>query len=243
MIAYLDFVTRISLDDKRRTFVAQGLTAGMRVLDVGCGTGDDVRSIAALVGDDGFVAGTDSSHAMIAAARARGVPKPAAFYTASAAQLPFEDASFDAARAERVLQHVADPSAALRELRRVVRPGGSLLLIDQDWDSLSVAGADRDVTRRILHAFADALANGTAGRDARARLRAAGFPTVEIAPMISTPSLPIAHELILRPAIDAALARNAVDPAAARDWLSALLRAEAQGGFYCAVVVVAALAR
>jgi SAM-dependent methyltransferase len=215
----------------------------MRVLDVGCGTGDDVRAIAALVGEAGAATGIDSSQAMIDEAHRRGVPVNASFLRCSATQMPFTDASFDAARAERVFQHLADPSAAAAELRRVVKPGGSVFLLDQDWESLSIAGADPAVTRIITRAFTDRVANGSAGAQARGLLRRAGFAHVELVPMIAAPALPVAFELIFKSAVDAALAAGAIDAATGARWLSDLLQAEAAGGFYCAVIVIAALGR
>src|SRR5579872_1062657 len=106
LIAYLDAVSRAGVEDKRRTYEAQGLAAGMRVLDVGCGTGDDVRAIAEIVGTSGKVVGIDPSAAMIREARTRGVPGNVEFLEASAESLPFESASFDASRAERVFVHL-----------------------------------------------------------------------------------------------------------------------------------------
>ena len=58
-------------DYKRRTFALLGAKAGARLLDVGCGTGDDALAMARLVGPDGHVTGIDTSETMIAEARAR----------------------------------------------------------------------------------------------------------------------------------------------------------------------------
>jgi SAM-dependent methyltransferase len=215
----------------------------MHVLDVGCGTGDDVRAIAQLVGEFGRVSGVDPSRAMIDEAKARGVPSNADFSLGSALELPFSDAAFDAVRAERVLQHLTDPERAARELRRVVKPDGTALTLDQDWEALSIAGADREITRRIVRAFADRIGNAWAAREARGVLRRAGFSSVEIGPLIATPALPAAFDLFLQSAMDVARSAGAVDDEAARRWLHALLEADRRGEFYCAVVVVVALAR
>ncbi len=241
LIAYLDAVTLASRDDKRRRFFAQNLSDGMRVLDAGCGTGDDVRDIAVLVGDRGSVAGVDPSAAMIAEAKRRGTPANVSFAVAPASELPFEDGAFDACRAERVLQHVADPDAATREMHRVLAPGGSLLLHDQDWETLMIAGADASVSRAIAQAFVDSLANGVAGRNARGSLRRAGFHRVELFPQIASPPLPTAYDLVLRSALDAALRRGRIDESIAKDWLLALLEADKRGEFYCGYVVMTAI--
>jgi ubiquinone/menaquinone biosynthesis C-methylase UbiE len=127
-VRYLD--ERTSLDffqliDRRITDRLE-VRPGGRYLDVGCGTGDDARGLAGLVGPSGEVVGIDSSEAMIAEARRRaeGSGLPVAFESADAHRLPFADGAFDGCRVERVLQHLADPQQAVREMARVTRPGG-----------------------------------------------------------------------------------------------------------------------
>ena len=86
-----------------------------RVLDAGCGTGGWAAMVAAPE-----VVGVDSSEAAVEAARARGVDARLAEIEA----LPFDDGTFDVAMCNAVLYHLADPDAGLRELARVLRPGG-----------------------------------------------------------------------------------------------------------------------
>lgn len=111
------------------------LRPGMTVLDVGSGPGTLTFDIAARVAP-GMVTGVDRSadivaHAGEAAARrgATGV----SFAVGDAYQLDFPDGSFDVVHAHQVLQHLSDPVAALREFRRVVRPGGFVVARDVDW--------------------------------------------------------------------------------------------------------------
>jgi SAM-dependent methyltransferase len=242
LIEYLDLVTHVSADDKARTFAAQNVRAGMHVLDVGCGTGDDVRTLSKLVGDSGRVAGIDASNVLIEEARSRGVPNNASFEVAKATELPFGEAAFDAVRAERVVQHLREPEVAACEMRRVLKTGGTALLLDQDWESLCIAGADRGTTRAIVRALADGLANAWAGRDARGLLRRAGFGRVDVAPLVAMPVFPLAFQLILQPAADAALTAGVVDAETARQWLLALAAADGRGEFFCAAIVVVAVA-
>jgi len=243
LIEYLDFGTRFSPEQKAKTFAAQRLAAGMHVLDVGCGTGDDVRAIAQIVGPGGSAVGVDASQAMIDEATARGLPPNAAFHRAEACALPFEDAAFDAARADRLFQHLEDPAGAAREIGRVLKPQGTLLLLDQDWGSLMISGARQDVTQAIVASFAATLANPFAGRAARGLLAGAGFRDVGFLPVVSVPPLPIAFESILKPAMDAAARAGDVDAKTAGEWLAALLDADRRGAFFCAVVVIVALGR
>ena len=238
LIEYLDNATRTSAQTKAATYAAQHLSAGMRVLDAGCGTGDDVRAIAEIVGAAGHVTGVDSSRTMIEEARARGVPANADFVPADAGALPFADGAFDAVRAERLFQHLSVPEPAANELLRVLVPGGTALLLDQDWESLAIAGAARDVTRRIVRAFVDHLANGWAGREARGTLVRAGFANATSVPSVSQPPLPLAFETILQPAMEAAMRDGSIDAQSAQMWLQSLVEADLRGEFFCAVLVV-----
>lgn len=243
LIEYLDFGSRFSRDDKLKTFAVQQLDGGMDVLDVGCGTGDDVRSIAEIVGARGRVAGVDPSRAMIEEAKARGEPSNVTFDVASAGALPYADGRFDAVRADRVMQHLREPEAAACELKRVSKHSGTVLLLDQDWGSLMISGAEPSTTKRIVRTFGEHFARPWAGREAPGLLRRAGFPNVDFTAMVSTPVLPVAFVSILNPAVAVAARAGAIDTDAGEHWLRTLLEADQRGEFFCAVVVVIALGR
>jgi len=97
------------------------LTAALRVLEVGCGSGELLRSLA---GSARFAVGVDLSAAGLGIARGKA---PVA--CASADKLPFEDSSFDAVVAQHLIEHLSEPGVALAEWRRVLRPGGRLVLV------------------------------------------------------------------------------------------------------------------
>lgn len=103
-----------------------GLRPGMRVLDVGCGTGSFTRFVAASVGAEGEAVGLDHDEALLARAREAGAPAGARlrYEQGSAAKLPFPDASFDVVASSFLLCVVPEPLLLLREMRRVARPGG-----------------------------------------------------------------------------------------------------------------------
>jgi ubiquinone/menaquinone biosynthesis C-methylase UbiE len=92
-----------------------------RVLEVGCGTGEFAERVAAELGAE--VAAIDISARMVELSRARGIDAR----VADLKELPFEDASFDVAVANWVLYHVPDIPRGLREIDRVLRPGGRLV--------------------------------------------------------------------------------------------------------------------
>jgi len=100
------------------------------IVDVGCGNGTYLAELARR-GLGGRALGVDLSLGMLAAARERlsGAERPAALANADAAALPLRDGMADLVLAPHMLYHVPDPAAALRELRRVTRPGGRVVIV------------------------------------------------------------------------------------------------------------------
>ena len=169
---------------KQRTFEALRLETGWRVLDVGCGTGDDARALAELVGPSGLVVGIDNSRAMIKEAerRALGLGLPLDFRVDDAMHLNLEDDSFNACRCERVLMHLDEPQAAMSELVRVTRPGGRVVAMDVDWDAVVVDHPDKVLTRQMIGLLSDRIRNGQIGRRLPRLFLEAGLRAVEVAP-------------------------------------------------------------
>ena len=131
LLGFLDAVTSLPpvAAAKRRSFELLGAAPGRRLLDAGCGTGADVLALAARVAPGGEVVGLDSSATAIATARERARGREGVrFERADLAELPFPDAEFDGARADRSVQHCARPEAAVAELVRVTRPGGAVVI-------------------------------------------------------------------------------------------------------------------
>lgn len=105
------------------------LRPGERVLDVACGTGVVARLASQPVGAAGTVAGLDINPGMLAVARSTTPPGMAIdWHEAGAEAMPLPDASFDAVLCQMGLQFVPDKHAALSEMRRVLAPGGRLIL-------------------------------------------------------------------------------------------------------------------
>ena len=111
---------------------AARIGAGQRVLDVACGTGVLARAVADRVGPRGAVVGLDVNEGMLAVARRKA---PAIEWRQGAAEdLPFADASFDAVVSQFGLMFFQDRARAIRQMIRVLRPGGRLAVAV--WDSL-----------------------------------------------------------------------------------------------------------
>ncbi len=157
------------------------LVAGETLLDVGCGPGDAGVALVAGAGGTARLVGIDASERMLAVARERAAAAGVAaeFRVGDAAALPEPDGSVDALRSERMLQWVPDPDAALREFVRVLRPGGRLVVIDTDWNSLTIDLPDLTAFRAAQAAMQRFRGGGfTIGRELLNRCRDAGLRDV-----------------------------------------------------------------
>ena len=119
---------------RSRTADLAQLSQGEAVLDVGCGTGDLTMEVARRVGSSGLVAGIDAAPEMIARARQKAGRHHLAidFRVEPAEQLSFAEQTFDVVVSSLVFHHLPDTlkRRALAEIRRVLKPGGRLLLVD-----------------------------------------------------------------------------------------------------------------
>lgn len=157
------------------------LRPGQRLLDVGCGPGTITVDLAAAVAP-GPTLGIDPSAAVIEQARAT-VPAGVdlTFAVGDVYALDHADASFDVVHAHQVLQHLTDPVAALREMRRVLAPEGVLAARDSNyaafWWSPDEPRLDRWLA--LYHRVTESnRADADAGRHLLAWARAAGFTDV-----------------------------------------------------------------
>jgi SAM-dependent methyltransferase len=168
---------------RRRALVHNALDAqsGDRVLDVGCGPGFYVSELLEKVGPDGSVVGVDVSRDMLAvAARRTEGHDNVEFHAGVATTLPLADQSCDRAVSVQVLEYVDEVPAALREMQRVLRPGGRLVLWDVDWGTVSWHAVDRDLMARALAAFDKHLIHPSLPRTLSAQLRECGFEDVRM---------------------------------------------------------------
>ncbi|HKA93287.1 MAG TPA: methyltransferase domain-containing protein [Acidimicrobiia bacterium] len=161
---------------KERTVDLLHVKPGARLLDVGCGTGHDTRALAVAAGPEGIAIGIDASAVMLKSAQSRG----GSYLQADARALPYSDGAFDGTRVDRVLQHVAGPEEAVGELVRITRPGGRLVAIDPDQETLVADLPDVELLRKVKEYRRDRnLCNGSIGRQLPRLFREAGLTDVD----------------------------------------------------------------
>lgn len=212
LLAVLDAADALP-DAKRlreRSYELLALAPDSTVVDVGCGAG---RAVAELGGRGVRAVGVDPDTRMLAAARERW---PAGdFREAGAEELPFADGSVRGYRADKVLHVLAEPARAVAEARRVLCPGGRIVLLGQDWDAIMIDSYDPPLTRAIVHARADLLGAPRAGRQYRNLLLDGGFTdvTAEAHTSVFTAAtmLPLLIRLAEQASASGAIARDVAD--------------------------------
>jgi ubiquinone/menaquinone biosynthesis C-methylase UbiE len=124
---------------------------------------------------------------MIAEARRRAsvVAAPVAYHDGDAHHLAFPDSAFDLVRTERVLRYLEDPDAAIREMTRVTRAGGSVIAFDFDSDSTVVDAPDRTLTRRIADVLDAAVPHPWIGRQLLGLFHRVGLVDVRVVPCVT----------------------------------------------------------
>ena len=235
--AQLRFQAQQFAEDRRIRLAQLGLRPGDNALDVGCGLGEVAAMLAELVGPGGRVIGVDPSEAMVAQARltTKGLSQvEIASGNAMALDLPTE--TFDAVYSERVFMHLDDPATAVREVVRVTKPGGRVMIVDPDHSMTRVDVADMETGAVLFWTMATSkMKNPRSGTLLLSQFRDAGLDDVSISGTVSALREPMSDATTFvasfREAADLAVTRGAVDGAAA-DAVVADLSGRLQSGTF-----------
>jgi ubiquinone/menaquinone biosynthesis C-methylase UbiE len=169
---------------RRATFDALAPQPGDQVLDLGCGNGLLTLELARALGPDGHVTGLDASPQMLAAARTRLNGRSNVTLTeGDAAQLPFDDTSFDKATSLQVFEYLTDRRPALRALHRVLKPGGRLVIGDMHWDTLAWHSDNTARMNRMLDAWSRHMAVRDLPAKLPAEMRSCGYDVQSMRPL------------------------------------------------------------
>ncbi len=171
------FMTLRTAETHAQFFLPQ-LRSGMHLLDCGCGPGTITRGLAARVAP-GKVVGIDLENSQLEIGRRDPAhPTNLTYLKSPVYKLPFADHEFDAVFSHALFEHLGEPVAALKEIRRVTKPGGIIGLCSPDWDGFIFAPPDPEVEaaaalfRRVQEADGG---NTTAGRRLGVWLGEAGW--------------------------------------------------------------------
>jgi SAM-dependent methyltransferase len=202
-------------------------------LELGGGTGTDARTLRQTTA--ARVVMLDVSKTMVREARQRGLPT---VVVGDGTCLPFASRSFDGCWADRTFQHLRQPTVALQELVRVLRPGGRIVVVDPDYDTQVVAVTNQALARRIRRYRADmGLQNGTLAHQMVRLFVAAGLCDVQVEGMPLVIQDPAAVDNVMGLRTWAASAHRCGQLSAAEvaHWEYAIDEAIAQGSFLYAV--------
>ena len=152
--------------------------SGEKILELGSGNGIFARELADRVGSGGKVIGLDPSEAILE--MARHICPQVDFIQGDAQDLPFDDQSFDAVAGAQVFCFLTDVDRALAETYRVLKPGGRVVILDTDWDTLVWRNRHPELMARVMGAYKAVYADAYLPRTLPHRLSQAGFSDVKV---------------------------------------------------------------
>ena len=231
------------------------LAPGRQVLDVGCGIGVDLPTLAERVGTQGLVIGLDHDPTLLRTAKEASAGRSnLRLVVAEAQELPFPNRSFDAVRADRVLQYIPESAQVMAEMARVLQPGGTVALVEPDWRTIALfpaspAGGDDDHTwSALVQLCRRRLPHALIGRQLAALLRQQGtslWEDVQARVVAYTFfSWPVTNTLLQISNLAQALIQE--EPARTEEintWLQAMETADQRGEFFACVPMFFAHAR
>jgi len=222
---------------RRRTRLLQvlALKPGEHVLDVGSGPGHYAFTMASAVGDAGRVAGVDAAtHSLETAQRRCSGLANVSFYLGDVADLPFAEATFDAALSTQTFEYLPNVGAALAEIFRVLKPGGHVLIHDTEWDAWAWHSSDRARMHRIMEVWDHHLADPHLLQTLGAKLTAAGFTDVGFEPLVhlETTYDPASMSAILMKFVACYVTSQGIPESEASAWADDLCSLNSRGDYF-----------
>lgn len=168
-------------EDYEELLAPLNLQPASRVLDFGCGPGFVSLGMANIVGSTGRVYGVDLNKQFVSAASQRAADlEQISFHAVENGTIPLANNTVDRVLCKNVLEYVPSVSSTLKEIRRVLEPGGRAFVIDSDWRFVVVEPWGAERTARFFDAASVAFKTPEIGRVLRSSLLAAGFKSVDV---------------------------------------------------------------
>jgi ubiquinone/menaquinone biosynthesis C-methylase UbiE len=228
-------------ESRRKRFDLGGLREGDCVLDAGCGVGMDLDELSARVGHSGKIVGFDLSDELIARAKQRAtkLQTPISFQQGDLHTLPFRDNSFDVVWSERVLMYLESPLTAVREILRILKPGGRFLAGEIDFSAIWSTSSDEGFRYALQQRTMKSVKNPGLSRQLPGLCVQAGFAKIMV-----EPTMGVSHDFSLTERAANLvwhLERMADDGEVSREdaakWLETQRRLSAEGGFTSILIV------
>jgi ubiquinone/menaquinone biosynthesis C-methylase UbiE len=221
-------------EGKQKTLELLDLKPGQRILEVGCGTGEDTRMFAEKVYPGGEVVALDKSKEMITAAQRRTKEKSLSieFRVCDITSLDFDAIFFDRGHVERGLIHMPDPKKAVLEMIRVLRKGGLIVAFEGDLETCVIDSSEPEITRKILRFWCDTFQSPTIGRKLPGIYKKAGLIDVVVKPHTYLFDFNLTEQVLISGTLDRAIEARVVTSHEADRWLSDLIQARDSGTFF-----------
>jgi ubiquinone/menaquinone biosynthesis C-methylase UbiE len=215
---------------------------GERWLEVGCGSGVLCRLTAPEIAPLGQVTGVDLSPKVLPLANQiaqdSGLAETISFGAGEGERLPFRAGTFDCVFAARLLLHVSNPQSVIHEMARVTKPWGRVVVMDWDFETVTVDHPNRELTRRLLHWRTDHEGGDNwSGRKLWRYMRDAGLAKLSLKPVVSV-ARSDADSLFqsLWKAAQVACEGGAITPGEQAAWTNELQESLATGRFLASIV-------
>lgn len=239
--------TQKLLENMKQDSYGPLLSRSGKIADIGCGVGADVSNMAKLGAKDCAFVGVDADQGMIDQANLnKGDCSNVQFLVGNADTLPFAEAELSGLRAERLVQHLANPPRVFGEFYRVLKDGSPVVIVETDWNSVSFYNGDLQTVQRLReYLAAHQVKNGNAATNLIHDLETAGFTDLRI--RLYPLTTHILEQCMATLRIDYALTmmeqKGYITQEGHRTFLDALQQADSRGCFVCSInlVVVTAM--